>query len=231
MKLHLIKLPCVFAERGIYGPDKFSLPKRMRYLHPDAARSLARLEHEYPGKIPYSDVFRSPESSLQAVREKRGAQPPGFSGHNYGLSVDVAIGRATYNLGGSYKRLVAILADHGWHCHRRDGKAGFESWHFNWLGADPAKHLAKTTSAPATWSAAVESMIQSLYEPELRLSQNEIQAALAKLGMYHGAIDGQIGPLSREAIRCFQRAWGLKEDGQPGPKTQRTLAYVTAERY
>ena len=47
----------------------------------------------------------------------------------------------------------------------------------------------------------------------------EIQAALKNAGFYAGPIDGKIGPKTKEAIREFQKARGLKADGKVGLKT------------
>ena len=47
----------------------------------------------------------------------------------------------------------------------------------------------------------------------------DLQKALKSAGYYAGAIDGEIGPDSREAIRNFQRDNGLSVDGVCGRQT------------
>ena len=47
----------------------------------------------------------------------------------------------------------------------------------------------------------------------------DIQRALNNAGFYQGAIDGKRGPLTRAAIKEFQRTHGLKVDGKAGPQT------------
>lgn len=47
---------------------------------------------------------------------------------------------------------------------------------------------------------------------------NEVQAALVALG-YSVAVDGAIGPKSKQAIRDFQNRHGLRADGIAGPQT------------
>ncbi|MCG6859151.1 MAG: peptidoglycan-binding protein [Salaquimonas sp.] len=42
----------------------------------------------------------------------------------------------------------------------------------------------------------------------------QTQEALARLGLYDGKVDGVYGPVTREAILDFQRANGLKSDGE-----------------
>jgi len=50
-----------------------------------------------------------------------------------------------------------------------------------------------------------------------------IQQALKNAGYYDGAVDGEIGPSTREAIRKFQSDSGLKADGICGRKTWELL--------
>ncbi len=51
----------------------------------------------------------------------------------------------------------------------------------------------------------------------------QIQTALKKAGFYQGAIDGKIGPKTKEAIIKFQKAKGLKADGIVGESTSTDL--------
>lgn len=211
--------PCL----GIYtvkGIAFKSMPERMRYLHPEAAHAFVAIA---PWAV-VSDMFRSPESSLQAVREGRGAQPPGYSAHNYGLAIDIDIKRTMENLGIKTKaELDAYMEARGWYCHRRDHVVAFEAWHYNYLGVN-------ATVAGTITSDEVEKEIQRRYGVALAPDDRACQRMLAKLGMYAGEIDGIIGPRSREAIRVFERAWGLNVDGVLDAKTRRTLAYVSCVR-
>ena len=45
-------------------------------------------------------------------------------------------------------------------------------------------------------------------------SVSQVQAALAREGYYHGAIDGSVGPMTRNALRRYQRDRGLDATGQ-----------------
>ncbi len=51
----------------------------------------------------------------------------------------------------------------------------------------------------------------------------DIQKALKNAGYYQGAIDGKIGPNTREAVKAFQRDNGLEADGVIGRKTWEKL--------
>lgn len=231
MRLRLSSLP-----ETLRGPDdedyRGRVPTRARFLEPGAAGSLLRLIEGAGAFLVFTDVFRSPESSLAARRSKRGVQPPGFSAHNFGLAVDLDVGASLRAGKLRYPELVELMADHGWHCHRRDLDAtAIESWHFNYLGPDAARYLAAIDpQARNTWGWPVEARIEELYADQFRLTDLEVQQALAALRFYLGDLDGKLGPLSREAVGAFQRAWGLPDDGVAGPRTRRVLAVVTAER-
>lgn len=204
------------------------MPDRALLLQPDAARSfmadLARV-------VTVSDMFRSPESSLAAVRAGRGAKAPGFSGHNYGLSIDLDVEATMKRIGHGKRALDLWMAEHGWFCHRSDHampswKPINEAWHWNFL---PGHTWGK--SSPA----ALEARIVEQYGEGYSLDVVEQQMALRDQGLYRGEVDGDAGPLTREALRAFQRTWGLKErtwglkeTGKADVKTQRTLAYVDA---
>jgi hypothetical protein len=51
----------------------------------------------------------------------------------------------------------------------------------------------------------------------------QVQARLAQLGFYDGVADGCDGPLTAAAVRRFQAAAGLVEDGIAGPATRARL--------
>jgi peptidoglycan hydrolase-like protein with peptidoglycan-binding domain len=53
----------------------------------------------------------------------------------------------------------------------------------------------------------------------LKPSTREIQQALKNAGFYQGSLDGKMGPITREAIKEFQRVHGLKDDGVVGRQT------------
>jgi len=218
LRLELVAIPSDQV-RGIYGASKDRLPKRMRWLHPDAAASFVKLG------VVVSDMFRSAESSLWAIRNRKGACRPGYSGHNYGQSIDLAIGRSIKALDLRSKReLDEHLKGYGWYCHRRDHRREFESWHYNFGVSGYIRAADRRTSS------ALERLLRKRHKDAWKMTREGIQGALADLGLYRGAIDGDIGPLSQEATRAFQRCWGLKVDGLPGTRTQRTLSYVTASR-
>ena len=64
------------------------------------------------------------------------------------------------------------------------------------------------------------------YKPTNR----DIQVALRNAGFYKGQIDGDIGPLTKEAIREFQAENNLVVDGEIGLKTWKVLKEFTQMR-
>ena len=60
------------------------------------------------------------------------------------------------------------------------------------------------------------------------MTVKQIQNLLQYLDYYKGIPDGDFGPMSREAVTDFQRAFGLKVDGDPGPETQKALTHAVA---
>ena len=58
----------------------------------------------------------------------------------------------------------------------------------------------------------------------LKPSTREIQQALKNAGFYQGAIDGKRGPMTREAVKEFQRLHGLSDDGVVGKQTWAKLS-------
>lgn len=55
-------------------------------------------------------------------------------------------------------------------------------------------------------------------------TNKEIQIALQNAGLYKGKIDGDIGPMTKQAIREFQAANNLGIDGRIGLKTWKLLS-------
>ncbi len=50
-----------------------------------------------------------------------------------------------------------------------------------------------------------------------------IQAALRNAGFYRGPVDGILGPVTRNAVRDFQKKYDLVIDGKVGPRTWELL--------
>lgn len=57
-----------------------------------------------------------------------------------------------------------------------------------------------------------------------------IQSLLAEMGLYHGALDGQLTPPTVEAIKLHQKAWNLRQTGQPSEDLLQHLEMVAGMR-
>lgn len=227
LKLNLVAVPNVL---GIYGASKDVFPARMAMLHPDAAAAFAAAEKGLGVRLRVSDMFRTAEQSMQARAQKAGVQPPGFSLHNFGIAIDVATDAMLAATKLTKPAFDAKMQEYGWYCHRKDGKRGMEDWHYNFLGVGEAsKPFLDACVKSTNTSAAGDAKIMSLYKDGLTLDLKEVQECLAYLKFYSGEIDGQIGPRSKEALMAFQRAWRLQPHGQVDDRTERTLAYVSAD--
>jgi hypothetical protein len=212
---------------GIYTikgkPDR--MPESALYLHPEAASSWR--ENNFADKLVVSDMLRTAESSLKARRDGRGAQRPGYSGHNYGLSIDLDVGKVMTKLKLKKKvDLDLMMESYGWYCHRRDHDTRkSEMWHFNFLGIGAAINPRASSTA-----GNIEAEILRRYGASFILDSVGAQTELKHLRYYGGDIDGIIGPRSKEAIAAFQRAWELDETQKLDHMTMRTLAFVGAIR-
>lgn len=208
------------------------VPKWQRMLAPDAAASIIAVEKEI-GPLRYTDMWRSAEVSLAARASKTGVQAPGFSAHNYGFSIDFDVEGNMKLHGWSYDKFRDLLNERGWYGHRMDGSRGSEEWHFNYFGPTEVatRFLAEGVKGRGgTWALPVELKMKENYGAGWVLSTVEIQEKLKELKMYHGDVDGIVGPLTREALKAFQRAWDLIASGTGDERTQRTLAFVTATK-
>jgi hypothetical protein len=202
---------------------KGAVPRRMKFLHPTVVDDFLALLQDAPF-LAFTDVYRDPKASLAArLAGKRGVQRPGFSAHNFGFAVDVAVEQVLKDGAIAYSTLLEIMGRRNFSCHRSDGKLGFESWHFSHLKpfADAKAHPG--ASGPQKWIAEV-------YGAQLDGDEAWTQTLLGKLGLYKGPVDGDFGPKSRAALRQFEQDWGLPVDGIPDAVSNRTLAAVTAEK-
>jgi len=216
---------------GIYGSTKDQMPRQWRLLHPAAADSLRRIFFVTGKIIRVSGLWRSAEASLAARQSKSGVQPPAYSAHNFGLAMDIDVENCLVRFDCDKPSLDELLQMFGWYCHRKDGKQLFEAWHYNFLGdEDEAAAFLAHSAASSNTSSAVQANLQQLYGSQMSLPKKKIQAALQKLGFYHGEIDGLFGPLTNNAIEAFCRAWLLGEQTYRSSKFQRTLAFVAADK-
>lgn len=62
------------------------------------------------------------------------------------------------------------------------------------------------------------------------LTVTQYQRGLAHYyGCYKGKIDGKAGPVTKAAVKKFQRLQGLSQDGKYGPKTNAALVAIVKQ--
>jgi hypothetical protein len=174
-------------------------------------------------------MYRSAEASLRARKNRKGAQRPGYSGHNFGFSIDLDIGKSIKAIKAkSKKQLDEYMNSAGWYCHRRDHKRDFESWHYNFFGDEYDKFVHDTDKKT---SYGLERKIEWYYGVWWRsVYVEDIQTWLTRLGLYDGDTDNKLGPITREGLSAFQRAWLLPATGKIDKRTARTLSFVAADK-
>ncbi len=80
----------------------------------------------------------------------------------------------------------------------------------------------KQKEVSRTEDAAFKSVEQRTKGTDLKtpkMSANALQRALKNAGFYKGPVDGKTGHQTREAVKAFQKANGLKADGIVGQQT------------
>ncbi len=82
-----------------------------------------------------------------------------------------------------------------------------------------ATPIAVTGDSAASTASVADGSSASMPEAFAKPAAKEIQEALQNAGVYQGKIDGDIGHLTRAAIKKFQADNGLKVDGRVGPQT------------
>lgn len=150
---------------------------------------------------------------------------------NQGLAVDGNAGQATQNaLRSSVVRLQVELKSAGYAVGSADGKFGAKTKKA--LQAYQADNrLSKTGEADADTWAVINRVTSGLKIGALRKGSSGtqvkyLQRALIGLGYLDGAADGQYGSKTAEAVRDYQRDYGLSVDGTAGKKTMTSIKNV-----
>ena len=73
------------------------------------------------------------------------------------------------------------------------------------------------TSAPAPTRASTGAKEHS--PSSMKPATRQIQQALKNAGFYQGSVDGKGGPMTKNAVKEFQRVHGLTDDGLVGRQT------------
>lgn len=137
-----------------------------------------------------------------------------------------------------------ILQDEGYEPGNTDGRVGKETRdaikaYQESIGVKSTGYIDKITLTQLEEARRTKEILQSKKDyvsktkdvnqvdsssAEFRPTTKEIQAALKNAGFDPGSFDGKMGPMTRQAIKDFQKSKGLVPDGVIGPKTWNLLA-------
>jgi Putative peptidoglycan binding domain len=192
--------------------------------HPrNFSRSTARAYHSsprYSSQAAYRN--RSVSGPRHAVNRTTALNPRAYSASGPRLSANRRNTLAAQGIT-TQGRIVAQQSrnwdrsrDHNWHGHRCHWHNNswviidpwFYPWGYGWRGYPYGYSYYDDGYAPDEYS-------QAAYDNSSGDSSvTRVQAALAREGYYHGAIDGSVGPATRNALRRYQRDRGLEATGQ-----------------
>lgn len=99
-----------------------------------------------------------------------------------------------------------------------DGAVGDRTWAALSAARSPPSQ-APSTSPPATATSSFEASTSALRNGATGAAVTELQAILKNRGFFPGAPDGTFGTDTLDAVKRFQRAAGLADDGVVGPRT------------
>ena len=142
---------------------------------------------------------------------------PGKSNHNLGIAVDV-------HSAGEPKRLnwlIANVKDFGFSWE----VVPSEPWHLRLVTGDnpTTAVVAFTGGASAPVSAPVVNLAVASPVAGHKDGNKALQQALKDKGFYKGAVDGDLGPKTLEAVKAFKVANKLNADSVIGPKVKELL--------
>lgn len=198
------------------------LPRSFSYLSSEISQSFISMNNECEERIKYTDGFRSVLTQVKVIRtasktKKRLYASPSKSGHNFGMSLDVAIDESLSLLRQSEKK---SLRDAG---ESRDSLAAYmqkfdwsgisnEDWHFNGPG------FRNVTKA-----------IDARYAAFFYLSAKDMQRCLNSLLVASLVEDGIIGKKTIAQVKAAKNMLSIEpEDEEITPWFCRLLSCATA---
>jgi peptidoglycan hydrolase-like protein with peptidoglycan-binding domain len=96
-----------------------------------------------------------------------------------------------------------------------------EPWHLRYVCGDtpPPAVVAYAAGQPAPAASTAAAPVADVSKD----ANKELQQALKDKGFYNGAIDGDLGPKTQEAVKAFKVANKLNADSVVGPKVKELL--------
>ena len=187
-----------------------------RYVTEDTGTGVTR---KYEGKTWYLKKGKAPSAA---------PDPTGLKGsnHGWGLAIDLGYdvnGKLTSMGGKCFEWMCANAPKYGFYLQGSDPKSKeFEAWHWQYcLGdATPDGSVQAPVEVLKPSGGAVEAGPMEFKYPgaPVKLGSKGAQAMLVQ-AVIGAKADGDFGPKSVEALKAWQRANGLKDDGVVGPVT------------
>ena len=146
---------------------------------------------------------------------------PGKSQHNLGLAVDVHSASEPKRI----NWLIANVKEFGFSWE----VVPSEPWHLRYVCGNDIPQSVKAwmdangVTAPTPGAAPVANTAVSPPATGNSDANKALQQALKNKGFYNGAIDGNVGPKTNEAVKAFKVANGLNADSNVGPKVKELL--------
>ncbi len=181
-----------------------------RYLYPGAVDADEEAEHQKQGTA--DDPYQDPKLKLNSHGSEVANAQMRLKAAGYLLgNADGIFGPVTE------KAVKAMQKDYGL---KVDGIIGRRTWEilktFNIDNATPV--------VIDDGKEAVSPIISKLKRGSRGPAVTKLQQALIQLGyLASGGDDGKFGPITADAVKSFQKAWGLYQDGVVGTKTQVAL--------
>ena len=229
---------------GIYkrGENEDFFPRRWSLLRdvgpsPTPYEIFQRVMEEFP-TLRVSDMIRSPDASLRARLRKRGVQLPGYSGHNFGISIDIDVASILGDIDLGWDEFKSRMVQLGATPYNKtSGASDFEAWHWNLLD------LSYKGLPWGTKGRDVEDWITTTFGDQLYIGCEDhrsywraVQKAMAEFKFYDaGGIDGLPGPMTRAGLEQFRTGAKLRKKQQGGglhlsSTEERVLAAILARR-
>ncbi len=187
-----------------------------RYVTEDTGTGVTR---KYEGKTWYLKKGKAPSAA---------PDPTGLKGsnHGWGLAIDLGYdvnGKLTSMGGKCFEWMCANAPKYGFYLQGSDPKSKeFEAWHWQYcLGdATPDGSVQAPVEVLKPSGGAVEAGPMEFKYPgaPVKLGSKGAPAMLVQ-AVIGAKADGDFGPKSVEALKAWQRANGLKDDGVVGPVT------------
>jgi peptidoglycan hydrolase-like protein with peptidoglycan-binding domain len=187
-----------------------------RYVTTDTGTGVTR---KYEGKTWWLKKGKAPSAA---------PDPTGLKGsnHGWGLAIDLGYdvnGKLTSMGGKCFEWMCANAPKYGFYLQGSDPKSKeFEAWHWQYaLGdATPDGSVQAPAEVLKPSGGAVEAGPMEFKYPgaPVKLGSKGAEAMLVQ-AVIGAKADGDFGPKSVEALKAWQRANGLKDDGVVGPVT------------